>query len=547
MNSNNYDNGEYEINLIQAAWELLMRWKLILLTGLLFAILVPGVKYISDLKANKEETIVIPTQSVSSDQAQDDEESQTVSDDCATIIDTYKGKLSISQADDVDNLYTAIKTLHSQREYTNKSELMKLDPYHVKSVNLTFVIENSNNNNNDNGVAASLYEHYVLSASFRKALSEDLELDSDIFGLDNLISVTTVSDTSPINIVTYDEVSDENLANIQNYGYELSNAYMYVSFILPETVEEDDAVSAINKIVTSYELPDSSIKDLYKIKLVEHDVFERLDNNVLNIQNSNKSRITSEVDRIEKTVNAFSDNQKKLLDMYLKIEGLDKKGYISESFEENTESSQVVNNIPTIETNTIKVEFSKKYMIIGFLLGVFIYVAGMFAYWILSSKAGRITESAYLCSLPLLGVLTDNDSKNNYFTSSKIIKKLRDRKLEDLEARFDNTVSAMEFYQGVNGQDNISLVTMGTEREDVKTVVENISAKYKNNFNKEIKIHNLPTDGKGKTNLYKGLDALSGGVILVISYNNDRIRDVEKICHLITEKGTKIIGQIGVE
>ena len=44
-------NEEYELNLAAFLWELLMRWKMLLIFGLIFAVLLAGFKYFRDKRA----------------------------------------------------------------------------------------------------------------------------------------------------------------------------------------------------------------------------------------------------------------------------------------------------------------------------------------------------------------------------------------------------------------------------------------------------------------------------------------------------------------
>ena len=161
---------EQEISLVELAWKVIAGWRIWLVFGIVFAVLVPAVMYMRN-ERDYQGKIKSPTQ-IEMEQA-------------AGLL-TQEEKLS------VENVFRIQKRLKKGRTYLKKSILMHLNPYEVDELVLTYSVKKSKNA----PILADALTAYVTSEMDKEQIFDGIIEDKDSEYLDELISASKYSGDS---------------------------------------------------------------------------------------------------------------------------------------------------------------------------------------------------------------------------------------------------------------------------------------------------------------------------------------------------------------
>lgn len=308
---------EQEISLEQLIWKMIMGWRVWLILGVLFAVIVPGVQYMRSERAYQGK-IKSPTQ---------------IEVEQAAKLLTQEEKV------DVENVFKIQKRKKKARTYIKKSILMQLDPYKVDELLLTYSVKGTKN---DPMIADALTAYVIAELDKTQIFDGIIENENPEY-MDELVSAYKYSgDSAKVKTV-----------EIRVYGRN------------QEELKEIDGrmQAAMEKKIRELEQTESGAK----IILLSTGIKTVVDGEIYDRQQGMQDRYDAETRRITELTANFSEQQKTYLT------GLGKTD------KEIADEDKPVKNI----------SISKKYILLGGIVGVFLGMCCIAGVYILS---GRLRE-----------------------------------------------------------------------------------------------------------------------------------------------------------
>lgn len=472
------ENQVREISLRHLFWKVMLGWKLWIVCALLFAILLPGVKYAKDAQAYK-----------AAQQPQEDV-TQTV---------TFT-KTEQQQIDDVKSLQVL---LDKNSQYMQESLLMNIDPYQEHVLELKYYIDSDytynyskDNKQNYTSAITNAYVDYAANGLSQKEIWKDVNTKAEAKYLAELVSATVDSDNTFSVLVKYtDEKSLKSVSEaIQK---ELKGRY-------------EDIADRIGS---------------HKLVLVSENYQVRTDSDLANSQNAVTGLIKSYRDQISTLTSAMTEDQLKVVDSELAAERE------NETVDEETVPETVEVSAPV---------FSKKYVVLGFVMGIFLAALYLVCVAVLSNKLQEAEELVRFYKLRQFGILTQN--KGSKGINGFLLRiKYRNQKLLSAEASVQLAISNIELYCKNEGITKLFLTGSEIERVDKNTItqiVEGLSTKGIQTVYGE----NICYDAAAMREASE-----AGHVVLVEITDVSIYQEIEKELRMLKDWNVNIAGCVGVE
>ena len=345
------ENQVREISLRQLFWKVMMGWKLWILCAVLFAILLPGVKYAKDVRAYH-----------AAQQPKDEKQEPTV-----VLTDDEQ-----QQIDDVKSLNLLIE---KNSNYMQNSILMNIDPYQEHRMELQYYIDSDfvmnytkDSKKDYTSAIANAYVDYANNGVDQKTIWKDVSTKSEDKYLAELVSANSNSDNTFSVIIKYtDKKGLESVAKqIQN---ELEKKQ-------PEFSERIGG---------------------HKLVLVSENYQVCTDSDLATSQGNVSNLIKSYRDQITALKSAMSEDQLSELEREENLESDDKE-----------ESAAVQVAAPAL---------SKKYVVLGFVMGVFLAALYLVCIAVLSNKLQAAEELVRYYKMRQFGIIT---REQDFYCASSI-------------------------------------------------------------------------------------------------------------------------------
>lgn len=470
------ENQVREISLRHLFWKVMLGWKLWVVCALLFAILLPGVKYAKDARAYKA--------------AQQPQEDVTQ--------DIVFTKTEQQQIDDVKNLQ-ALQDKNSV--YMQESLLMNIDPYQEHVLELKYYIDSDytynyskDNRQNYTSAITNAYVDYAAHGLNQKDVWKDVDTQAEDKYLTELVSADVDSDNTFSVLVKYTD----------------NKSLKCVSEAIQKELKgrhED-----IQKQIGSHRLV--LISENYQVST---------DTDLANTQNSVADLIKSYRDQISTLTSTMTEEQLKVVD--------------SELAEERDDETDV--DAPE-STDVSAPVFSKKYVVLGFVMGIFLAAMCLVCVAVLSNRLQEAVELVRFYKLRQFGVLTQGKGARG-FTGFLLRIKYRNQKLLSAAASVQLAISNIELYCRNEGITKLFLTGSEIEHVDkaiITKIVEGLSAKGVQTVYGE----NICYDAAAMREASE-----AGHVVLVEITNVSIYQEIEKELRMLKDWNVDVAGCVGVE
>ncbi len=175
------ERAEREINLIDLFWKILFSWRQMLCFGILFAILLSGMKYFLDVKAYQDSMDI--------------------------DLEVSKGELKKEKLEKYNNAIDLQKRLTEYETYQKKSALMQIDPYEKPVleqqyyVQSDYIVNYTKDSERDyTSELISIYYNYINSGEMARKVIEDAELSINEKDFRELLNVSSSGSTISISV-----------------------------------------------------------------------------------------------------------------------------------------------------------------------------------------------------------------------------------------------------------------------------------------------------------------------------------------------------------
>lgn len=468
------ENQVREISLRQLFWKVMMGWKLWIVCAVLFAILLPGVKYAKDVRAYH-----------AAQQPQDEKQEPTV-----VFTDDEK-----QQIEDVKSLNLLVE---KNSNYMQNSILMNIDPYQEHRMELQYYIDSDyvmnytrDNKKDYTSAIVNAYVDYANNGVDQKIIWEDVSAKSEDKYLTELVSAYSDSDnTFSVTIKYTDKKGVENAAKqIQN--------------------QLEQKQPEFSKSIGSH-----------KLVLVSENYQICTDTDLATSQGNVSNLIKSYRDQITNLKSAMSEDQLNELEREDKLVS-----------DDETDMTEVQIAAPAL---------SKKYVVLGFVMGAFLAALYLVCIAVLSNKMQAAEELVRFYKLRQFGIIT-KEQRTRGITGFLLRIKYRNQKLLSPEASLQMASSNIELYCKNEGITKLFLT--GSEIERMKKEwITKLTDNLKASGIQVVYGENICYDSAAMREASE-----AGHVVLVEITDASIYQEIEKELRMLKDWNVDVIGCVGVE
>ena len=393
------------------------------------------------------------------------------------------------------------QNLDNLSSYVYQSPYMSLDPYRVNTLTISILV---NSDDSVNKQLISAYGKELTSLAVAEAVNQawnepySTEQVRELLNVSNGISIDT-------------EAS-------------LKGNILSLSLYIPDEMDPDKALSAINDLLPGITSELSDTFGSHEAKLYDSEVLILSDKDFSNRQSEIFGRLYNMTYQLNYITGLMSSEQKDVYDsLVLYYDTTDEEG-------EDDEAAALIR--PSFIT--------KRGMIIGFVLGCFLYGCAYLLYFAFSGKifSPAVINDAF--GLRTLGECYSNKKGLlNFLFTDSVINRIRHRGHLDLASEVDKVSESVASVLSDEGKNKLLLVS-GNEAD------ENTAA-FKELLTEKLNAAGIATETQ-RINLSKGIvpgeSAIKNndGVVILVDQANTRIKEVRDVVEKCSYCNRPILG-----
>lgn len=491
MENRKMTKSEIDIEIKDLLWELVRRWRVIIVMACICAIALTSYQYRSDM--NKTDVVVVKKTQEELEKA-----------------------MSVQDVSEVSGTVAMLHQLEQKSSYMDKSVLMQINPYAENAVLLQYMVIHS-----ENAMEKTLtdaYISYVEDGYLAKTLVWDGLTETEY--IDELLSV--VRDTSDIYITS--GTSDESVK--LNITGEHADSCITIKVC---GIDEESCKALAEEVKASMEQYDTVLNqkaDTHEMILITEQTCVVVDNALAELQNRNTTAIKTLSNNIDKMKNEMTGDQ---ITLYTyRVTGV-----------AQTASVAATSTVSEAKAVTISV----KHAVIGFVVGVVLGCGMILARYLLSAKLRNSEEIKMLYQIKVLGNIENPQKRKRVFA-------FVDRLIDKVQKASKKTLTYEQAVQMVcaniaidckkNNKNKVCLTGSMLEKMPEKIIndIADICAK------KDIVVEKVSAAAYDA----EGLEALeqTGSVVFLEKQYTSFYDEIYKEIVLCRENGIRIIGTIVV-
>ena len=492
MNSTN--NCKTSVISIRAiVWELLGQWKAILIIAVLVALLVPGLKYARDTISYKQAT--------ANQEEVENQDILSADEKITAVLDS----LSASDRSDVEFVIEEKAWIKTQREYLKKSICLNNNPTNQR----TLLIEYQLHSPDPGNMPALIYSYSscIYNDTLLSDLGEIIAPDLDRKYIAELIKCDT--------------------ERVKTVELETSNMVIEFQVILPEDINAASVEQVLTVFLNKTSNQFSSAIGNNSISHIATVDYRRYNTDAVNNRTNINYAIYNVQNNIKNSASSLSDEARAAIE---KIDEIQAQDAIASDKEK-----------PTPSTEPAAPHFSKKYALLGFILGVCAYA---FIYALLVILKGNMTSAGdfeYYTGSRLLGEVYRKASHTgiNALLHSGIVDGIRYKGKLDEQIQVEKLISSLEAVSKHAETDRVSLLCMpGLGDADYDSVVRISSDIAKKGVASEVvKIDETIDENQ----------LMSAQNCVIVGGNGTKVAGLQTLVQLCKEYGIKQLGDIYIQ
>lgn len=484
---------EQEIDLIDIFLRLLEQWRGLVAAGICCAIVFSVAMYIRSAAT------------AATAQSQTTEEKQVASDDYSAI------GTALTQYTD----YIVLK------ESYDRSLLKKVDYSDCVTVTSLYRFESVNPGENLYTMV-QLYINIVNDTDFNTTLAKSLYKDVDIDSLRDIMSVSAVADSTKKD---------------PTYGI------LTVSVTLPEGTDTNEWNKTLTGAVDIYRNKISGAAGPNTIEPVTSIAKRGNDVELIKARNTRVAAIVTAKALYDKTFTALTKERQAVVEKII----ADKAGeYNTESYLNALEAKLAeTEQKPEAEVSATgdgaKTGFDVKYVVLGFIIGVFIYACAYMAYFIFVRRVREESDLENVSGVRNFGGIYEYQYKGwlQTFLHDKKVYGFRTRKGKDITSLTDDLEAGLKF----TDCDNVTILSVGKPTDRTENITgQQIRDLERRNIKASVLNISEGVD-KVRDSEYTGI----GNVIILLLGNETKWTDLSTVYFKLKEYNVNIIGSEYIE
>ena len=470
MNNTSIKSGP-AFNSKEVIWDLLEQWKAILIVAILCALIIPGLKYAKDMNSYKAQ--------LANKQA---EEAQGTTVSVEEKTEEILSALSDADRSDVLYVLDAKEWIRKQRDYLNESIIMNVDPTNQRTILLDYQISTE-----DSGAMSSMvygYLGYLYNEEVLSQVGSVIAPDADSKYVAESISF------------------DRDKYNYIDAGR--NTMVLEIRVVAPEDVDLNAVEVALTKCLKDYSKELAESVGNNTIQLLTKTEFRRYNGEAVN----NRTNITYSIYNVQNNLrngaSALSDQAKAAIASIEAVQTAEREATATEALSGDDAAAIRTDDPP-------KPGFSKKYAVLGFILGAALYALCYLLVGILKGKITSAADIGYYGGGRVIGEIYINKEHRGFskLFCSNLIDKYRYRGKLDTERQLAKAASSIEAICKHLSVDEVSLLCTSKQRKITDTLTRTIAASCKE---RGIDAVIIPLGDEVEENL---LEAVKEGIVLV--------------------------------
>lgn len=475
---------EREISISKLFWKVLLAWRCWLAFGIIMAILLSSIAYMSSQKKYQEE--LLSYQMYQNGEAVEENK----------IVLTEEEMLEVEDVKILENQIARV------REYVKESLYMKLESDNIYALVLQYYVNSDYTYNytreNTLDYTSALtenYKNYVISGALAKGIKEELNFDVEEGYINELISVESTENTFTVKIFYSDIETLEQMAPI------------------------------INKLVESRTLQLSKSIGSHKLGLVEMNISSESNSEISTRQKVQSDMIYNYTIQLNALKGGMTASQLEILDIKIA--------------EENG-----VQEMKELFTKPVVPAFPIIYAIFGFVIGAFFACVCLVFQVIFTVKVQDVEEIEILYDVRNLGEIENNSKKKKLFAFiDTLILKLKNRSKKQLTKEQQIRMICSNLEIACKKADIDKVYFTGSEIEKIdKSILSEIKKVLSLAGIQVCSGENISYDAKSLKEM-----AQIGHVVLVEQVGVSIYKEIEKEIKIARENSIDILGSIVID
>ncbi len=472
------------LDLFDYLWNLIAQWKMIVIFALIISIVAMLLTYSKDMKAYNNAGV------------------QTVT------VESLRDSMTDVEYETVQYCVRQKLMVEKFQDYLDIAPLQDIDPTSEHVLKTTYVVRGADEMSTISLV--DLYNGYFLGEDFIAGIAKMIPEENEQKYASSLIVPGAVATTA---------TSEKETT--------VGSSVFAVTIILLDDMDADTVATYVQDQVAAYGKQLEASVGTHEVTLVSQD-----ETNLVNIELASEMRTILEDsyiirNSIESMSQNFSENQKNLYDLMLE-----------EVHNDGTEEEASMTIAPT------KPGLSKKSIVLGFVVGVMLYV---FAYLVLTLFTKRIhtaKECEDTLDIRTLGELHAFSAKGlGHLFASKLFYNWKYGRFADAELQKQKIVDSLVAYTQKHADCKMQFVSIAPLTDAEQSQMEEIIATAQQ---KGVDVSLLVGDVNTDTSFHQSL-AKAGQMVLVLCKNRTKYEDIDLCLNLASESGVEVLGNMMVD
>ena len=430
---NNYGNTVTVVNISDIIWDLLSQWKMVLIVAIVMALLTTGFKYQKDIKVYKEKS-----STANSENSDASNNTQSYEEHTRAILESLPEDERLT----VEYMVQQKEWLEKEKDYINNSVLMNTDPTNQRTLMLDYYISSKENDNSSTAALAYAYSAYVFNEEVTESLCQIVSPNSDKKYMAELIDASELSNSRWI--------SD-------------SDAVIEIKIILPDDTDADLVERVITESLNDYTTELEKTMGMHSLRLLNSHEARQYNEKAVNNKNSIiNSAYNINFTFLKNSEALLSDRQRAALSAIT-------------TYKQVTEGiSEGGNEGPKEEI--AKPGISKKYGLMGFILGGLLYALAYTLYSIIRGRVYSAKQVENYISGRIIGEVyfSEEHSGLSKLVHSRLVDSIRLGNKLDEGRQIRKMISSIKALSDYYEDSDITLFTLLKDNSENSEIKEKI-------------------------------------------------------------------------
>lgn len=491
---------EVQIDLMTLLHYILRKWRSIIVVMLIVAV---AANLYSVKKSMSEAVAVSTTEEV----------------DIEKQIENAKEELTADELEQVERVYSMYEynsqLYQENKEYLEKSMLMQLNPNEIPTVMLNYQFEKDQSDEELSNIF-TMYENALLDEDTCTAIIQVFGEEYANTSVRELISVTDTENGQNSDIIKLQKEKNSGILSIQIYA---------------DSEEQCEQVAEIvKKRVMEYTEQLQQIFGIYTVNAISEQYYISSDSN-LNMQKSDVVNAVNDTYTALKNISSGL-SEKQMTYYNLLVKGIEDK---TTSKENTDETAEITANVQYI---------SMKYILIGFLVGMFLAVCWYAVVYIMTQTVKDVDEVKIITNLPVFGTVLRNNENGKRNMIDRWIDSwfAHDKKSENNDLLLTRISHEVAMLAGQKDKKCLLIACSGSD-QNVKKQADSLVEKLR-----KLGMNVASTDGlvSDNTEVLKQLESADSAVFVeqLMKSERNQIREAVELCRRcqVEVLGSVIVG-----